>query len=143
MSSKGLIPAMAISLHKIQTFGGHSVCTELNNHVIFSFYSKPFSKRFFYETNLKKLKCFNKMLSKHIVCLTVRNHLFSEFWLVDTDFLLIFCWVASPLCCNLPRKCTPVKYKKTQKAGCTIVTQTCSKLLSFTIDFLLLLQGSN
>ena len=28
---------------------------------------------------------------------------------------LIFCWLTSPPCCNSPRKCTPVKYKKRQK----------------------------
>ena len=39
---------------------------------------------------------------------------------------LIFCWLTSPMCCNLPRKCTPVKYKKRQKAGFPIVTQTPS-----------------
>ena len=35
---------------------------------------------------------------------------------------LIFCSLTSPTCCNLLRKCTPVKYKKRQKAGFTIVT---------------------
>ena len=30
---------------------------------------------------------------------------------------LIFCSLTSPTCCNLPRKCTPVKYKNGQKAG--------------------------
>ena len=37
---------------------------------------------------------------------------------------LIFCWLTSPMCCNSPRKCTPVKYKKRQKAGFPIITQT-------------------
>ena len=35
---------------------------------------------------------------------------------------LIFCSLMSPTCCNLPRKCTPVKYKAKQKAGFPIVT---------------------
>ena len=35
---------------------------------------------------------------------------------------LIFHSLTSPPCCNLPRKCTPVKYKKRQKAGFPIVT---------------------
>ena len=39
---------------------------------------------------------------------------------------LIFCWLMSPMCCNSPRKCTPVKYNKKQKAGFPIVTQTPS-----------------
>ena len=39
---------------------------------------------------------------------------------------LIFCWLSSPTCCNWPRKCKPVKHKKRQKAGFSIVTQTPS-----------------
>ena len=35
---------------------------------------------------------------------------------------LIFCSITSPTCCNSPWKCTPVKYKKRQKAGFPIVT---------------------
>ena len=35
---------------------------------------------------------------------------------------LTFCSMMSPTCCNSPRKCTPVKYKKKQKAGFQIVT---------------------
>ena len=35
---------------------------------------------------------------------------------------LIFHSLTSPPCCNLPRKCTPAKYKKRQKAGFPIVT---------------------
>ena len=35
---------------------------------------------------------------------------------------LTFCSLMSPRCCNSPRKCTPVKYKKKQKAGFQIVT---------------------
>ena len=35
---------------------------------------------------------------------------------------LIFYWFTSPPCCNWPRKCTPVNYKKMQKAGYTFVT---------------------
>ena len=35
---------------------------------------------------------------------------------------LILCWLTSPPCCNSPRKYTPVKYKKRQKAGFPIVT---------------------
>ena len=35
---------------------------------------------------------------------------------------LIFCWLTSPTCCNLSRKCTPVKYKVRQKTGFQIVT---------------------
>ena len=35
---------------------------------------------------------------------------------------LIFCSLTSPTSCNSPRKCTPVKYKKRQKAGFPIVT---------------------
>ena len=35
---------------------------------------------------------------------------------------LNFCWLTSPPCCNSPRKCTPVKYMKRQKAGFPIVT---------------------
>ena len=34
---------------------------------------------------------------------------------------LIFCSLTSPTCCNSPRKCTPLKYKR-QKAGFPIVT---------------------
>ena len=34
---------------------------------------------------------------------------------------LIFCSLTSPTCCNSPRKCTPVKYKKRQKAGFSIL----------------------
>ena len=37
---------------------------------------------------------------------------------------MIFCSLTSPACCNSPRKCTPVKYKKRQKAGFPIVTLT-------------------
>ena len=58
-----------------------------------------------------------------IVRLTIWHHLFLEFWLVNTWF---FCSVTSPECCNPPRKCTPVKYKKRQKAGFPIVTWTTS-----------------
>ena len=39
---------------------------------------------------------------------------------------LIFHSLTSPPCCNSPRKCTPVKYKKRQKARFPIVTQTPS-----------------
>ena len=39
---------------------------------------------------------------------------------------LIFCSLMSPTCCNSPRKCTPVKYKKRQKAGFQIATYTTS-----------------
>ena len=35
---------------------------------------------------------------------------------------LIFCSLTSLVCCNSPRKCTPDKYKATQKAGFPIVT---------------------
>ena len=35
---------------------------------------------------------------------------------------LILCWLTSPPYCNSPRKCTPVKYKKRQKAGFPTVT---------------------
>ena len=35
---------------------------------------------------------------------------------------LIFCSLKSPTCYNSPRKCTPVKYKKRQKAWFPIVT---------------------
>ena len=49
---------------------------------------------------------------KHIVHLTIRYHLFLEFWLVNTVF---FCWMTSTPCCNLPRNCTPVKYKKKRR----------------------------
>ena len=34
----------------------------------------------------------------------------------------IFCSLTSPTCCNSSRNCTPVKYKKRQKAGFAIVT---------------------
>ena len=37
---------------------------------------------------------------------------------------LIFCWLASPTCCNSPQKCAPAKYKNRQKAGFPIATQT-------------------
>ena len=37
---------------------------------------------------------------------------------------MIFCSLTSPASCNSPRKCTPVKYKKRQKAGFPIVTLT-------------------
>ena len=39
---------------------------------------------------------------------------------------MIFYWLTSPMCPNSPGKCTPVKYKKKQKAGFPIVTQTPS-----------------
>ena len=55
----------------------------------------------------------------HIVRLTMKNHIFLEFWFVDTWFL---CRLTSPPCRNLPQKCTPVKFKKRQKAGFPIVT---------------------
>ena len=42
---------------------------------------------------------------------------------------LIFCWLTSPPCCKSHQKCTPFKYKKRQKAGFLIVTQTPSKVL--------------
>ena len=35
---------------------------------------------------------------------------------------LIFCLLTSPPCCNLPRKCTAVKYMKRKNAGFPIVT---------------------
>ena len=35
---------------------------------------------------------------------------------------LIFCSLTSPTCCNSPRKCTPVKYNESPKAGFPIVT---------------------
>ena len=34
----------------------------------------------------------------------------------------IFCSLTSPTCCNSPQKCTPVQYKKRQKAAFPIVT---------------------
>ena len=37
-----------------------------------------------------------------------------------------FCSLTSPTCCNSARKCTPVKYKASQKAGFPIVTGTPS-----------------
>ena len=39
---------------------------------------------------------------------------------------LIFCSLTSQMCCNSPRKCTPVKYKAMKKAGFPIVTETPS-----------------
>ena len=60
----------------------------------------------------------------YTVPLTIRHHLFLEFWLVDTWF---FCWLTSPPCCNAPRKCMPFKsarYMKRQKAGSSIVRET-------------------
>ena len=39
---------------------------------------------------------------------------------------LIFYSLTSPTCCSSPRKCTPVKYKKRQKAGFPVVTYTTS-----------------
>ena len=42
---------------------------------------------------------------------------------------LIFCSLTSPTCCNSPRKCTPVKYKKRRKTGFPIVT--CVKNFKF------------
>ena len=47
----------------------------------------------------------------HMVRLTIRYHLFLEFWLVDTWFFLL---MTSPPCCDSPRKCTPIKYKNKQ-----------------------------
>ena len=41
---------------------------------------------------------------------------------------LIFCSLTSPTCCNLPRKYTPVKYKKKQKARFPIITKITSLL---------------
>ena len=35
---------------------------------------------------------------------------------------LIFYSLTSPMCCNSPRKCTPLKYKARQNAGFPIVT---------------------
>ena len=40
--------------------------------------------------------------------------------------VLDFGSLTSPTCCNSPRKCTPVKYKKRQNAGFPIFTQTPS-----------------
>ena len=39
---------------------------------------------------------------------------------------LMFFSLTSPMCCNSPRKCSPVKYKNRQKAGFPIATQTTS-----------------
>ena len=46
---------------------------------------------------------------------------------------LIFCSPTWPTCCNSSRKCTPVKYKASQKAGFPIVTYTtsCNQLTKF------------
>ena len=39
---------------------------------------------------------------------------------------LNFCSLTSPTCCNLPRKCTPVKWNVRQKAGYQVVKYTTS-----------------
>ena len=58
MSTKGLNSVMVIFLQTIQTFAGHCVrgASNRETHTILSSYSKPFSKRFFYETKPEKLK---------------------------------------------------------------------------------------
>ena len=46
---------------------------------------------------------------------------------------LIFYWLTSPTCCNSPRKCTPSKYMKRQKAGLPIVTKTPSRIVTLNL----------
>ena len=58
----------------------------------------------FAKYNFKYFKQHNySVVISHIVCLTMRHHLFLEFWLVNT------CWLTSSPCCNSLRKCTPCK----------------------------------
>ena len=47
---------------------------------------------------------------------------------------LIFCWLTSLQYCNLPRECTPVKYKKRQKvwvSNCHMSTLSSLLLFSY------------
>ena len=76
---------------------------------------------------------FLKKSSSHVQVFWFRRHTYSTSDNVTPPIsrvligrYLIFCWLTSPPCCNSPRKCTPVKYKKRQKAGFSIVTQTPS-----------------
>ena len=56
----------------------------------------------------------------HIVRLTKcdTTYFSSSDW-STLDFLLM----TSPMCCNSPQKCTPVKYKKRKKAGFSFATE--------------------
>ena len=64
----------------------------------------------------------------NIVPFAIWNHLFLEFWLVDTWFFYPPTWQT---CCNSPRKCTPIKYKARQNAEFSIVTYTTSMTLNW------------
>ena len=67
------------------------------------------------------------MFNLQEVRLTMWNHLFLEFWLLNTLFFADWCHqravIASKIyTSNSPRKYTPVKYKARQKAGFQIAT---------------------
>ena len=98
---------------------------------VFNYYSIKFNQTWFFHS----FSCFcNRWTNKiqfsslflhvlHIVRLTMRHHLFLELWLVHTWFFTY--WRYQRAITSL-EKCTPVKYKKREKAGFPIVTLTPS-----------------
>ena len=92
----------------------------------------------------KQVKSFMHCLELQNTFPKIKNVCYSNLsiqclWQWDTTYFsssdwstLIFCWLTSPPCCNSPRKCTPVKYMKKQKAVFPIVRET----LCFTIHIL-------